>query len=83
MYSVYLSKYAQRQLAKLNDNLELSLLRAIQALSVNPRPKGYKKLRGREAYRIRKGNFRIIYEIYDKSLIINVIALGDRKDIYE
>ena len=46
------------------------------------RPIGYKKLKGREAYRIRVGNYRIIYEIVDFELIVTIITLGHRKDIY-
>jgi mRNA interferase RelE/StbE len=59
------------------------LFNLIQALSTNPRPHGCKKLKGRDGYRIRKGDFRIIYDVYDKLLIIEVIAVGDRKDIYD
>ncbi|WP_373456907.1 type II toxin-antitoxin system RelE/ParE family toxin [Chryseobacterium sp. MDT2-18] len=49
----------------------------------DPRPVGCKKLKGRDSYRIRIGNYRVIYEIFDSELIIDVIILGHRKDIYE
>ena len=52
------------------------------ALEDNPRPYSYKKLKGRDAYRIRVGNYRIIYEIEDRILKIIVIDVGDRKEIY-
>jgi mRNA interferase RelE/StbE len=52
-------------------------------MGANPRPHGCKKLKGREGYRIRVGNYRIIYDIFDRELIVDVIAVGDRKDIYE
>jgi mRNA interferase RelE/StbE len=52
-------------------------------LGKNPRPVGYKKLKGRDGYRIRVANYRIIYEIIDQQLIVEVIALGHRKDIYQ
>lgn len=51
-------------------------------LGSDPRPKGCKKLKGREAYRIRVADYRIIYEIYDSVLLVDVIDLGHRKDIY-
>jgi mRNA interferase RelE/StbE len=51
-------------------------------LEINPRPFGYIKLKGRDAYRIRVGNYRIIYEIEDKILKVTVIDSGNRKDIY-
>ena len=56
---------------------------AIAGLEENPRPAGYIKLKGRDAYRIRTGNYRIIYDIFDSELIVDIITLGHRKDIYE
>ena len=81
-YSIFLSKTAQRQLNKLDDKLVDKLIAVISNLAENPRPNGYIKLRGRSAYRIRQGNYRIIYEVIDNRLIINIIALGHRRDIY-
>jgi mRNA interferase RelE/StbE len=56
---------------------------AIANLAVNPRPFGYKKLKGEEAYRIRVGDYRIIYEIDDGKIIVTVVSVGNRKDIYK
>ncbi len=55
----------------------------IKSLAQNPRPSGYRKLKERDAYRIRKGNYRIIYEIIDSMLIVDIIAIGHRKNIYK
>jgi mRNA interferase RelE/StbE len=52
-------------------------------LGENPRPVGYKKLKGRNGYRIRTGNYRIIYDIFDTELVVDVITLGHRKSIYD
>jgi len=52
-------------------------------LETNPRPAGYKKLKGRNGFRVRAGNYRIIYEIIEYQLKIDIITLGHRKDIYE
>ncbi|MDP4186726.1 MAG: type II toxin-antitoxin system RelE/ParE family toxin [Bacteroidota bacterium] len=52
-------------------------------LANDPRPPGCKKLKGHQGYRIREGNYRVIYEINDKILTVTVIDAGDRKDIYE
>jgi mRNA interferase RelE/StbE len=81
-YVVSLSKKAARQLDKLPDKIASPIIEAINDLSADPRPHGYKKLKGRDGYRIRIGNYRVIYEIFDHVLLIEVIDLGHRKDIY-
>ncbi|HWY37463.1 MAG TPA: type II toxin-antitoxin system RelE/ParE family toxin [Bacteroidia bacterium] len=83
LYTVVLKKPTQKQLDKLSDLLAASLIKAISALAVNPRPHGYKKLKGRSGYRIRVNDHRVIYEIHDRILTIEIINLGHRKDIYE
>jgi mRNA interferase RelE/StbE len=82
-YTITISKVAQKQLDKLSDKHVASILESIAALASNPRPSGVKKLKGREGYRIRKGDYRIIYDIHDYILVVDVIAIGHRKDIYE
>ena len=82
-YTVVLSKKAQKQLDKLSDKIAEPILEAISRLEENPRPQGYKKLKGREGYRIRIGNYRVIYNIIDNELIVDVITLGNRRDSYE
>ena len=82
-YTVVLTRTAQKQLNKLPTVTADGLIAAIEALGTNPRPDGCKKLKGRLGYRIRKGDYRIIYEIQDTVLIIEVIAVGHRKEIYE
>lgn len=82
-YKITLSKTAQKQLDKFPDNIAFPIIQNIKKLASNPRPQGYKKLKGRDGYRIRQGNYRIIYEIHDHILLITVIAIGHRKNIYE
>jgi mRNA interferase RelE/StbE len=82
-YCAVISKKAQKQLDKLSDHIAEPIFKAIQDLENDPRPHGYIKLKGRDGYRICVGDYRIIYEIIDKELIIDIIALGHRKDIYE
>ena len=82
VYTITLSKAARKQLDKLSDKIAEPLFEAITALADNPRPNGCKKLKGRDGYRIRVGSYRIIYEIFDKILLIEVVNLGRRKDIY-
>jgi mRNA interferase RelE/StbE len=81
-YTAVLSKKAEKQLDKLPDKIAEPILDAILDLEENPRPQGYKKLIGSQGYRVRIGNYRVIYDIFDSELIVDVIALGHRKDIY-
>ncbi|CAM3933610.1 type II toxin-antitoxin system RelE family toxin [Flavobacterium weaverense] len=83
MYNIDFSKKAQKKLDKLSDEIANPILFAIGSLSKNPRLSGYKKLKGRKGYRIRVGDYRVIYEIIDDILLIDVVDLGHRKDIYE
>ncbi|SHN08782.1 type II toxin-antitoxin system RelE family toxin [Mucilaginibacter sp. OK098] len=82
LYRITISSLAQKQLNKLQDNIVKRLIEAIYKLAENPRPAGYKRLKGRDGCRIRVGDYRIIYEIFDGELLIEVVALGHRKDIY-
>lgn len=82
-YSVVISTTAQKQLDKLADKTAEPIIEAINNIAINPRPHGYIKLKNCSGYRIRVGNYRILYDIYDKILTINIIAVGDRKEIYK
>jgi len=82
-YAIQISLTAQKQLDKLPDQVAFPIFETIQQLAFNPRPPQSIKLKGLEGYRIRKGRYRIIYDIYDSILTIDVIALGHRKDIYK
>ncbi len=59
------------------------ILKKIDSLAEEPRPLGSTKLSGQEAYRIRQGNYRIIYTIEDKNLVIVVVKIGHRRDVYD
>ena len=82
VYQVTLKKRAIKALEKINEPYYSALKHAIYSLADTPRPKGYKKLKGRDGYRIRVADYRIIYEISDQVLMIDVIDLGNRMDIY-
>jgi len=82
-YTLYFSKHAIKELEKINEPFYSSIKQAILDLSENPRPPGCKKLKGRSGWRIRVGNYRVIYDIFDNQLIVDIITLGHRKDIYD
>ena len=60
------------------------IIGAVESLSEEPRPTGSKKLSGSEfTYRIRIGHYRMIYEIHDETILIEVVKMGHRKDVYK
>ena len=83
LYDIEITATAKKQLTKLTLTITDKLIKAIQELAKNPRPTGYKKLKGRPGYRIRKGDYRIIYEVYDAKLIVNVVIVAHRREDYE
>ena len=83
MYQLLIEKQVQKQLEKIPSPDYQRVKKAIKDLAKNPRPEGYKKLKGRPGYRIRQGNYRIVYEINDQILTVYILAAGQRKDIYD
>lgn len=81
-YKLSIRRKAQKQLSKLPANDYKKVKQTILDLANDPRPAGSKKLKGRDGWRVRQGNCRIIYEIEDSQLIVAILEVGDRKDIY-
>ena len=81
-YRVEILRSAQKQLAKIDRQDQSRIISAIRALANDPRPPGCKKLSGRPAWRIRVGTYRVIYEIHDDRLLVLVVTIGHRKDVY-
>ncbi|MDR0793209.1 MAG: type II toxin-antitoxin system RelE/ParE family toxin [Chitinophagaceae bacterium] len=81
-YSLDFRKQAFKELEKIDEPFYSNIKQALFNLTENPRPVGYKKLKGGAGYRIRVGDYRVIYDIFDAELIIDVIMVGNRKDIY-
>ncbi len=81
-YAVEILRAAQKQLAKIDRQAQSRVIDVIRGLANDPRPSGCKKLSGRPAWRIGVGAYRVIYEIHDKQLLVLVIVIGDRKDVY-
>jgi mRNA interferase RelE/StbE len=82
-YEIEVSSTAERQLRKLSRIDRLRVLRAIVGLGTNPRPAGCRKLSGfDDVFRIRVGRFRVLYAIEDRRLVLIVLKVGDRKDVY-
>jgi mRNA interferase RelE/StbE len=83
VYRVTLRKRVIKTLAKINEPYYSGIKQAIYHLAENPRPSGCKKLKGRGGYRIRIADYRIIYDIFDDVLTVDVLDIGHRKHIYD
>jgi mRNA interferase RelE/StbE len=80
-YTIELAPAAERQLRALSKTLQRRIVQHLRDLQTDPRPSGVKKLDD-DIYRIRVGDYRIIYQIQDQALMILVLKVGHRRDIY-
>ena len=81
-YRIIVRKSVSKDLKKIPKKDVKRILAAIQTLASNPRPPQSKKLSAQNRYRFRQGNFRILYSIEDDKLIVCVVKVGDRRDVY-
>jgi mRNA interferase RelE/StbE len=82
MYTVVIVRSAQKELARLPAADYQRVLAAIETLATTPRPVGCVKLTGSEFWRIRVGQYRVVYAIKDTELIVTVVKVGNRRDVY-
>lgn len=82
-YTVQILRRAQKELAALPPIVYPRVRDAIRELANTPRPSGCKKLSGRSGWRIRVGNYRVIYEIDDTAQVITIMHVGHRRDVYD
>jgi mRNA interferase RelE/StbE len=81
-YEIYFKESVWKELKKIPKNDLKKILSRIENLGSDPRPMGGEKLSGHELYRVRQGNYRIVYSIQDNELTIWVIKAGRRKNVY-
>ena len=82
-YKILWKKSALKELSKLNRKVILKIITVVENLSKNPFPIGVKKLETSEfTYRIRVGDYRIVFSLFEKELVIEIIRVGHRKEIY-
>lgn len=81
-YDVRIKRSAEKELSRLPSKIFHAIANAILALETNPRPRGCKRLRGTEGYRIRSGDYRILFTIENRRRLIEVIAIGHRREVY-
>ena len=81
-YKIVFRKSVAKDLRRIPSQDLRRILATVDSLSGEPRPSGIEKLSGQEKYRIRQGNYRIIYEINDDKVVVVVVKVGNRRDVY-
>jgi mRNA interferase RelE/StbE len=82
-YEIEISRTAEKQLKKLSEDDQLRVVRAVLTLAEEPRQRGSRKLSGYDdVFRIRVGRFRVLYSVAESRLVILVLKIGHRKDVY-
>ena len=82
-YEVQILPKAARQIKALSVDVRQDITLTIQSLANEPRPIGVKKLSGeKDIYRVRVGNYRVLYRIVDKVLVVVVVSIGHRREVY-
>ncbi len=81
-YALFILRRAQKELAGLPKRDTSRIQETIFDLSHNPRPKGCSKLAGREGWRIRVGDYRVLYDIDDAAHNVTVVHIGHRRNVY-
>lgn len=82
-YQIEIKPSASKELEKLPSPMVARVVAAINELAGNPYPQGVKKLTGFErTYRIRVGDYRVLYDVYENILVIEIIRVRHRKDVY-
>lgn len=82
-YRIEISATAEKQIRKRARNDQIRIFRAIQQLALDPQPRNCRKLQGyADVFRIRVGTYRIIYSIESRRLLVIILKLGHRRDVY-
>jgi mRNA interferase RelE/StbE len=81
-YKLQIKPSAVKELGSLPAKDRQRIVTRIRGLATNPRPSGSEKLSGHELYRVRQGNYRILYSVEDASCCLVVVKIGHRRDVY-
>lgn len=82
LYAVEFRRSAEKDLRRLDAALQQRVLRAATSLAKNPRPSGCRKLHGSESFRMRVGDYRIIYSVEDAVLVVAIERVRHRREVY-
>jgi mRNA interferase RelE/StbE len=81
-YQVLIKRSAEKELDGLGARMRTRVIARIRTLETNPRPRGVQKLQGEEAYRLRVGDYRVLFTIDDSARVLTIYAIGHRRDVY-
>jgi mRNA interferase RelE/StbE len=81
-YEVYFRESVEKDFRNIPKKDLTRILHRVELLSIEPRPQGCEKLTGQEKYRLRQGRYRIIYSIEDEKLVVLIVKVAHRRDIY-
>ncbi len=84
VYSLSIKPAAAKEIQSISDKATLArLIEKVKSLATQPRPLGSERLAGRpNLYRVRQGNYRVIYSVDDESRVVDVVKVGHRRDVY-
>ena len=82
-YKIEINRSAAKELEKIQKKDRDRIIEKIQALSEDPRPPQSKKLSGEEKYRIRQGDYRVLYQIYDEVITVVVVKVAHRREVHK
>ncbi|MBI4289481.1 MAG: type II toxin-antitoxin system RelE/ParE family toxin [Chloroflexi bacterium] len=81
-YRIYFRDSVERDLKPIPKKDLKKIIHRVESLSTQPRPSGCEKLAGQDRYRVRQGQYRIVYSVQDKELTVWIVKVGHRKDVY-
>ncbi len=81
-YKIFIKPSAAKELEAVPRKDRLRIVEKIRGLSSNPRPPCYEKLSGEEKYRIRQGDYRVLYSIQEDEIVITIVKVGHRREVY-
>ena len=81
-YKIFIKKSAVSELENIPKKNIKKIIERIQSLAQNPRPRDSQKLSAQERYRIRQGNYRIVYSVQDEESSVHIVKIGHRREVY-
>ena len=81
-YDIRIKPSAEKEIRDLPKEMRKRVISMITRLADDPRPPGAAKLSGQSAYRVRVGRYRIVYSIFDRELVVDVVRVAHRRDVY-